>query len=55
MAVTGQIGDADVRLDNAAEEATMQKILDTLRDMEGMGGGKGGAGTVGGVALPIGK
>ena len=44
MAVTGQIGDADVRLDNAAEEATMQKILDTLRDMEGMGGGKGGAG-----------
>jgi hypothetical protein len=33
----------------------MQKILDTLRDMEGMGGGKGGAGTVGGVALPIGK
>jgi len=54
MAVTGQIGDAEVRLDNAAEEATMQKILDTLRDMEGMGGGKGGAGTGGGNS-PIGK
>ena len=53
MAVTGQIGDAEVRLDNAAEEATMQKILDTLRDMEGMGGGKGGGGTVGGAALPM--
>ena len=52
MAVTGQIGDADVRLDNAAEEATMQKILDTLRDMEGMGGG-GKGGTAGGAALPI--
>ena len=52
MAVTGQIGDADVRLDNAAEEATMQKILDTLRDMEGMGGGKGGSGA-GGAALPM--
>ena len=44
MAVTGQIGDADVRLDNAAEEATMQKILDTLRDMNSMGSGGGGAG-----------
>lgn len=30
MAVTGQIGDADVRLENAAEEATMQKILEAL-------------------------
>ena len=55
MAVTGQIGDAEVRLDNAAEEATMQKILDTLRDMEGMGGGTGGTGGVGGVNSPLGK
>ena len=54
MAVTGQIGDAEVRLDNAAEEATMQKILDTLRDMEGMGGGGAGAGA-GGVNSPLGK
>ena len=55
MAVTGQIGDAEVRLDNAAEEATMQKILDTLRDMEGMGGRTGGTGGVGGVNSPLGK
>jgi len=55
MAVTGQIGDAEVRLDNAAEEATMQKILDTLRDMEGMGRGTGGTGGVGGVNSPLGK
>lgn len=55
MAVTGQIGDAEVRLDNAAEEATMQKILDTLRDMEGMGGGTGGTGGIGGVNSPLGK
>jgi len=54
MAVTGQIGDAEVRLDNAAEEATMQKILDTLRDMEGMGGGGGTAG-VGVATTPMGK
>jgi len=55
MAVTGQIGDAEVRLDNAAEEATMQKILDTLRDMEGMGGGKGAGGAGGGINSPLGK
>ena len=55
MAVTGQIGDAEVRLDNAAEEATMQKILDTLRDIEGQGGGTGGTGGVGGVNSPLGK
>ena len=30
MAVTGNIGDAEVRLENAAEEATMQKILEAL-------------------------
>ncbi|MCH1559331.1 MAG: hypothetical protein L7T23_04150 [Alphaproteobacteria bacterium] len=55
MAVTGQIGDADVRLDNAAEEATMQKILDTLRDMEGMGGGSAGSGGISGTIGSIGK
>ena len=54
MAVTGQIGDAEVRLDNAAEEATMQKILDTLRDMDSPAGG-GGAGGAGGVNSPLGK
>ena len=55
MAVTGQIGDADVRLDNAAEEATMQKILDTLRDMNSMGSGGGGAGVGGAGAVNMGK
>jgi len=32
MAVTGNIGDAEVRLENAAEEATMQKILDAIKN-----------------------
>ena len=55
MAVTGQIGDADVRLDNAAEEATMQKILDTLRDMNSMGSGGGGAGVGSAGAVNVDK
>ena len=54
MAVTGQIGDADVRLDNAAEEATMQKILDTLRDMDSPSGGGGSSGA-GNINSPFGK
>jgi len=55
IGVTGTIGDARVELQNAAEEATMQKILDTLRDIEGQGGGTGGTGGVGGVNSPLGK
>ena len=52
MAVTGQIGDAEVRLDNAAEEATMQKILAALQQNNG-GSGSANNNIVGGV-LPAG-
>jgi len=38
MAVTGTIGDAEVRLENAAEEATMRKILEAIQDQQGGGG-----------------
>lgn len=38
MAVTGTIGDAEVRLENAAEEATMKKILEAIQDQRGSGG-----------------
>jgi len=39
MAVTGYIGDAEVTLNNAAEEATMQKILAALGGGGGLGSG----------------
>ena len=43
MAVTGQIGDAEVRLENAAEEVTMQKILEALGGIQSSAG-KGNTG-----------
>ena len=60
MAVIGQIGDAEVRLDNAAEEATMQQILDVLRNQDkgGSSGSTAAAGAAGGAAstlLSLGK
>jgi len=38
MAVTGTIGDAEVRLENAAEEATMKKILEAINSQQSGGG-----------------
>lgn len=47
MAVTGNIGDAEVRLENAAEEATMQKILEALGGIqEASGKGNTGIGSL---------
>lgn len=43
MAVTGNIGDAEVRLENAAEEVTMQKILSALGGIQDVAG-KGNTG-----------
>ena len=43
MAVTGNIGDAEVRLENAAEEVTMQKILAALGGIQDVAG-KGNTG-----------
>ena len=55
MAVTGQIGDADVRLENAAEEATMQKILEALGGInESAKNGNTGLGSVIKKAGPLG-
>lgn len=63
MAVTGQIGDAEVRLDNAADQAVMEKILAEIRQLNGTmttggTGGGGGGGGVGGLvsnATKLGK
>ena len=58
MAVTGQIGDAEVRLDNAAEEATMQKILTAINSQNSGGAAAaagGAAGSVAGSMVNLGK
>lgn len=55
MAVTGQIGDADVRLENAAEEATMQKILEALGGLNNSAGnGNTGIGSLLKKTTPLG-
>jgi len=60
MAVTGQIGDAEVRLDNAADQAVMEKILAEIRQLNGTmttagGGGGGGGGGIGNLVTNSGK
>lgn len=59
MAVTGQIGDAEVRLDNAADQAVMEKILAEIRQLNGTmttaGGGGGGGSGIGNLVTNSGK
>ena len=55
MAETGQIGDAEVRLENAAEEATMQKILEALGGIQASAGdGNTGLGSLIKKTTPLG-
>ena len=55
MAVVGQIGDAEVRLENAAEEATMQRILEALGGIQASAGdGNTGLGSLIKKTTPLG-